>query len=345
VITLPTLIFTQVFYSNITSSSSLAGSTAQHFLTVSLINCTIPSGAHLYLNYSSQWNIVSTARANSNDFCESNCTLSSVFIVVSANTIKINNFFPNNLTDAYITLGLSLANIINPQIAITDTASLEIFIGTVKIYAAYITLSVNPAIMTCTGTPASSVVADTTSYSFTVTPNPNVPLISSGSLKLNFPTIWSDSFSAPVLVYSSCSASCILSSATSVTATSLFTGTTTSPFTFTVDKIVNPGTTRSNNQLYMTYQLFNGSTTSSCAVTISGLTVPSLLNNSFAITGSTGILTFASVLPPLITDQILLTFPQQIYLGNVAGGLVKRSDGTQDILSVSLINSTNQLLL
>lgn len=112
------------FYANITSSSSRAGSTVQHFLSATFTNYTLSSGSYLRLAYNSAWSVSSASRASSGDFCESNCTLTSVSISVIGNAIRISNLFPNNITNNYFSIGISIQGIVNPRIALTDSLTL-----------------------------------------------------------------------------------------------------------------------------------------------------------------------------------------------------------------------------
>ena len=129
----------------------------------------------------------------------------------------------------------------------TDSATLDLFdnAGTL-LQTANIALKINPSLMTCTATPSNTAVTATNIYLFSITPNPSVPLASTGSLDLVFPSIWSNSLTGPAFVYSSCSntggtVSCSVTGQT-VTASGLFTAaTTTSAFSFSLDSVVNPG--------------------------------------------------------------------------------------------------------
>jgi hypothetical protein len=157
--------------------------------------------------------------------------------------------------------------------------------------------------MTCTAAYSSSLLYANSIYTFTVTPSIAVP--SDGFMKLNFPSIWSNSLSGPALNYSSCSSStsvnCAISGNT-ITATSLVASTTALPFTFTLSYVVNPGTERANSDLSFTYFYANGSLLSNCQITISGLTSPTLTGVNFNITNNVGMLTYTNVLLPLATD-------------------------------------------
>ena len=102
--------------------------------------------------------------------------------------------------------------------------------------------------MTCGVSFANTTVTATNDYTFTVTPNPNVPLSNTGSLDLKFPSKWSNSLNSPAFSYSSCSNSggpvpCSVSGNT-LTASNLFAAaTTTSAFSFTLSSVDNPGST------------------------------------------------------------------------------------------------------
>ena len=113
-----------IMYASVTSTSTLATATVQHFLTATFQNLTIPASSYLYLNFTSGWNVGSTVRANSGDFCENSCNLTNINIATTVNKIRINNFFPNDLTTANISIGISLTNIVNPPQGIIDSISL-----------------------------------------------------------------------------------------------------------------------------------------------------------------------------------------------------------------------------
>ena len=59
----------QLFFADITSSSTLAGSSVTHFLTTTFTNYTVNSGYYLFLNYSAGWTVSTITRAHSGDFC------------------------------------------------------------------------------------------------------------------------------------------------------------------------------------------------------------------------------------------------------------------------------------
>jgi hypothetical protein len=64
-------------------------------------------------------------------------------------------------------------------------------------------------------------------------------------MKLNFPSIWKNSFTGPALNFSSCSNSGSMAcnvSGNVVTAVNVVATTSMSPFSFTLNYIVNPGT-------------------------------------------------------------------------------------------------------
>ena len=190
-------------YANISTSTTSAGASTQHFLTATFQNYTIPASAYLYLNYTAGWNVASITRASSGDFCENVCNISALSITNSGNNIKINNFFPTSLTAVNITIGLSLKNIINPPQAITDTLSLSLYNsgGGPIIGSTTIDLTINPGIMTCLATPTNKQIDANTSYLFTITPNSNIPLPSTGSLIMTLPSSWSDSELSPIFYY------------------------------------------------------------------------------------------------------------------------------------------------
>ena len=99
--------------------------------------------------------------------------------------------------------------------------------------------------MTCTASFPNTTVTATNDYTFTVTPNANVPLDSTGTLDMIFPSKWGNSISGPAFSYSSCSNAggaipCSVSGNT-ITASNLFSTTTTSPFSFTLSSVTNPG--------------------------------------------------------------------------------------------------------
>ena len=117
----------KAFFASIDTSSTLAGSTVTHFVTATFTNYSLIANSYLYLNYSAGWTLSSIARANSGDFCENSCTLGIVAIASSGNNIRINNFFPSSTTMSFISLGISLSNIVNPKVSISDTVSLTLF--------------------------------------------------------------------------------------------------------------------------------------------------------------------------------------------------------------------------
>lgn len=180
-------------------------------------------------------------------------------------------------------------------------------------------MTIYPALMTCTGSPSGSPAITTVSssavYTFTVTPSVSVP--SDGFMKMTFPAVWTNSLSGPALAYSSCSGGvvCIVSSNV-VTASNLIASTSSSPFSFTISSINNPGTQQPNSDLIFTYYYSNGSTLASCAVIISGLTSPSLTGVTFTLSGNIGILSYTNTLLPLTTDELLITMPAEISLTN-----------------------------
>lgn len=99
--------------------------------------------------------------------------------------------------------------------------------------------------MTCSAVPANSNVSATTSYTFTITPNPNAPLPNTGHMLMSFPDHWRSSVAPPAFTYLSCSNSgsinCVVSG-NDITITQLFTAAfTTSAFSFSFNEIINPG--------------------------------------------------------------------------------------------------------
>jgi hypothetical protein len=246
---LTTLARFQQLHAALSSSSSLAGATATHFLTVTLTNYSLPAGSYLYLNYSAGWTLSGASRANNGDFCENGCTLGSIALTVSGNNVRINNLFPAALVMGFVSVGLSIQGIINPKLALSDTLTLDVFNGGgALLQSTSIGVTINPSAMTCAATPANSTVTASTIYTFTVTPSPSLPLPNLGSLELIFPSLWSSSLLGPAFSLTACSnpgstISCTASGST-ITASSLFSsGTTTAPFSFSVDSVINPGST------------------------------------------------------------------------------------------------------
>lgn len=176
--------------------------------------------------------------------------------------------------------------------------------------------------MGCSITPSNTTVTATTTYLFTVTPNPSVPLDSTGTLDLTFPTVWSNSERGPTFAYSSCSnvdgtIGCSVSG-TTITANGLFSGgPSTSAFSFSLNNVINPGSLKSNEELALNYKLANGSVVGMCSCLINGLQAAAINNVSFDITDKIGTLIFTNMLPAMITDELLLTFPSEFYLGDV----------------------------
>lgn len=240
----------QLFFADITSSSTLAGSSVTHFITTTFTNYTVNSGYYLFLNYSAGWTVSTIARANSGDFCQNLCNLGAISLGPhSGNNIRINNIFPSTTTHNYTSIGLSLSNVFNPRLAMTDTVSISLLDGAgTLLQSVNIQLLINPSPMTCGVSFPNTTVTATNDYTFTVTPNPNVPLSNAGSLDLKFPSKWSNSLSGPAFSYSSCSNSggpvpCSVSGNT-LTASNLFAvATTTSAFSFTLSSVDNPGST------------------------------------------------------------------------------------------------------
>lgn len=295
----------QTFTASVDSSSANAGTTTQHFLALSFTNYSLPAAAYFTLTYTPGWTLSAATKANNGDYCQTGCTLAAVTTSVSSNSIRIDNLFPYALINSYFGVGISLQNVVNPKVAITDTLILAIYnSANIQLASTPISVSVNPSPMTCTATPTNLTVTATTPYLFTITPS--LILDSTGSLEMVFPSNWMNSASGSALAYSSCSntgntISCSPSGST-VTATGLFSGTTSSPFSFTLANVVNPGSLESNSQLFLTYKLANGSKVSTCSVTISGLQSTSISNVAFSIAANIGTLSFSNLLAPLITD-------------------------------------------
>jgi hypothetical protein len=122
-----------------------------------------------------------------------------VLINKTGNNIQILNFFTVAPTITNLTIGLSLKNIINPLQAYTDTLSLSLFSNLgVLLGSTTIDMTISPGVMICSGVPSNKQIEANTSYTFTITPNINIPLSSTGSLIVTFPSGWSDSDKSPI---------------------------------------------------------------------------------------------------------------------------------------------------
>lgn len=201
--------------------------------------------------------------------------------------------------------------------------------------------------MTCAGSPSGSpavtTVYSSAVYTFTVTPSVAVP--SDGFMKMTFPAVWTNSLSGPAIVYSSCSGGvvCIVSGNV-VTASNLVASTSSSPFSFTISSINNPGTEQPNSDLIFTYFYSNGSTLASCAAIISGLTSPALTGVSFTLSGNVGTLSYTNTLLPLTTDELLITMPEEIALNNFTLAQVYIGNSSTPLgVNPRIITGTNQI--
>lgn len=173
----------------------------------------------------------------------------------SGSNIRISNLFSSAATNGYFSVGLSIQNIVNPSIAVSDSITLGLFdSGGTQLLTTSIQMTVLPSVLSCSAAPTNTTVSATTPYIFAIIPNANAPLPSSGSLVLTFPSQWINSLNGPAFTYSSCSnaastVSCS-SSGNTVTATGLFAATTTTAaFSFTLSNIISPGSTEPNSEL------------------------------------------------------------------------------------------------
>ena len=202
--------------------------------------------------------------------------------------------------------------------------------------------------MICTATPTITTVNQVSPYTFTIKPNTNVPLLSSGVLMMSFPTRWKNSFTGQPLSYTSCSNGLGIlctNSASVLNATGLFAGvSTTSQFSFTLNSILNPGSEQPNDELELSY-INGGNQASICRVIISGLTSPSVNGMTFGIVSNLGTLSFTNVQIPMSIDEIWFTLPTQIYLEDIVTVSINRNNSGGTSIDYTINQTSNTIIV